>query len=106
LRALCQRAEHRGGARGQLDHAAVAAEFASARVEPNLPERELPIHGHVDPVRFPGTFPELSQDLPAGGDETCRTRPNGRQSTSPQAEIAEPIEAGSLRQPNIEWRAI
>jgi hypothetical protein len=44
-------------------------------------------------------FPELSRNSPktcrAGGDETCRTHPNGRQSTSPQAEIAEPIEAGS-----------
>jgi hypothetical protein len=87
LRAFCQRAEHGGGARRQLDHAAVAAELAAARVEPNLAEGELPIHGHLDHARFPGTLPELSQDLTAAGRETCRTRPNDRQSTSPKAEI-------------------
>jgi len=54
----------------------------SARVEPNVPEGELPIYGHLDPARFLGTFPELSQDLPVGRSETCRMRPDGRQWTS------------------------
>jgi hypothetical protein len=34
----------------------------------------LSIHCHRDLGRFPGTFPEFSQDLQAGRNETFRTQ--------------------------------